>query len=270
VTYGGTLTGVGGTPHRAVPGDDIPCEVWGTGTRVVLVHGSLATGPLEWEGQRPLVDDGYQLVVPTRRAYVSRPVEVGEDFVTDGADVAPLLGDGAHLVGHSYGGLAAMVAAASRPDAVRSLVLAEAPTFDVVVDDPDVARLRAGIQALIGHSGEDREFLASFLAAVGTAVEEFPPELVDELVGMVPAVRRGRRPWQSPLPLDAVAAASYPVLVVSGNHHPAFTAMADGLARRLAAEQLVVEGAGHEMQMVAEAFNAGLRDWWGRAAASPA
>jgi hypothetical protein len=30
--------------------------------------GSLATGPLEWPGQRPLADEGYQLVVPTRRA----------------------------------------------------------------------------------------------------------------------------------------------------------------------------------------------------------
>jgi pimeloyl-ACP methyl ester carboxylesterase len=40
-----------------------------------------------------------------------------------------LLGDGAHLVGHSYGALGALFAAALRPDAVRSLTLVEPPVY---------------------------------------------------------------------------------------------------------------------------------------------
>lgn len=58
----------------------IESDIRGTGARVVLVHGSLATGPVEWEAQRPLVDEGYQLVVPTRRAYLPHSDSVGEDF----------------------------------------------------------------------------------------------------------------------------------------------------------------------------------------------
>jgi pimeloyl-ACP methyl ester carboxylesterase len=42
-----------------------------------------------------------------------------------------LLGEGAQLVGHSYGGLIAMCAAASRPDLVKSLTIVEAPAWAV-------------------------------------------------------------------------------------------------------------------------------------------
>src|SRR5690606_18152409 len=89
-------------------------ETWGTGERVVLVHGSLATGPAEWEAQRPLAAEGYELVVPTRSAYATTGAG-GEDFLADGREVAELLGDGAHLVGHSYGGSSR----SSRPTCVR-------------------------------------------------------------------------------------------------------------------------------------------------------
>src|SRR5262245_40033695 len=37
---------------------DLFVDSWGTRTPVVLVHGSLATGAEEWQGQRPLADGG--------------------------------------------------------------------------------------------------------------------------------------------------------------------------------------------------------------------
>ena len=94
-------------------------EVWGEGTPVVLVHGSLATSAEEWEGQRPLVDEGFRFLAPDRRGYGASPAATGEDFLADAEDIAELLGDGAHLVGHSYGGLGALVAASLRPEATR-------------------------------------------------------------------------------------------------------------------------------------------------------
>jgi pimeloyl-ACP methyl ester carboxylesterase len=245
----------------------IACDVWGTGERVVLVHGSLTTGPLSWEGQRPLADQGYQLVVPTRRAYLPQSGGVGEDFLTDGEDVAALLGDGAHLVGHSYGGLVAMVAAAARPEAVRSLVLAEAPDFSVAADHPEVARLRGEVAQLLDSARSDREFLEDFLDAVGSPLEEISPAVLDDLIDMVPAMRLGRPSWSGLIPVDRLVGAPFPTVVISGNHHPAFTAMCDALARVLGAEHHVVEGAGHEIQMVAEDFNAVLVSLWRRASA---
>ena len=89
-------------------GTGLHVETWGDGKRVVLVHGSLATGAEEWESQRPLADEGFRLLVPDRRGYGSSPAAAGEDYQADADDIAELLGDGAHLVGHSDGGLGAI------------------------------------------------------------------------------------------------------------------------------------------------------------------
>lgn len=235
-------------------------EVWGAGERVVLVHGSLATGPVEWEAQRPLAQEGYELVVPTRRAYAAR--EGGEDFVADGHDVAALLGAGAHLVGHSYGGLVALVAARLRPEAVRSLVLAEPPLFDIAADHPDVARLVARLREVLAADTDNRTFLQDFLRAVGTPVEDLPVELLEELTGLVPALRQGRQPWQTPVPVDHLHDAAFPTVVVSGRHDQAFHAVCEALAREVGTELRVVAGSGHEVQLAAGEFNALLREVW--------
>jgi hypothetical protein len=56
-------------------------EEWGTGDRVVLVHGSLATGAEESEAQRPLANQGLRLVVFDRRCCGRSPFATGEDFL---------------------------------------------------------------------------------------------------------------------------------------------------------------------------------------------
>ncbi|PYF99540.1 Pimeloyl-ACP methyl ester carboxylesterase [Georgenia satyanarayanai] len=232
--------------------------VWGEGERVVLVHGSLATGPEEWLEQRPLADEGFELVVPTRRAYASPGP--GEDFLSDGEDVARLLGDGAHLVGHSYGGLVALVASHLRPTAVRSLVLAEPPLFAAAADHPAVAGLVESLQTLLSSDVDDRAFLGQFLRHVGTPEEELPAELLARLETMVPALRHARHPWQGEVPLTHLAAAPFPTVVVSGRHDEPFHAVCLALARDHGAQLRVVEGAGHEVQLTGEPFNAVLRD----------
>src|SRR5688500_358664 len=104
---------------------DLHVDTWGDGTPVVLVHGSLATAAEEWEAQRPLVDEGFRLVAPDRRGYGRSPAAAGEDFLRDAEDIAELMGDGAHLVGHSYGGLGVLFAAALRPEATLSVAVLE-------------------------------------------------------------------------------------------------------------------------------------------------
>jgi pimeloyl-ACP methyl ester carboxylesterase len=91
---------------------DLLTESWGAGTRIVLVYGSLATGADEWQAQRPLADEGFELLVADRRGYGRSPAADGEDFRRDAADIAGLMGNGAHLVGHSYGGRAVAALAA--------------------------------------------------------------------------------------------------------------------------------------------------------------
>jgi len=62
---------------------DLFVDSWGTGSRVVLVHGSLATGGEEWQAQRPLADEGFHLLVLDRRGYGKSPAAEGEDFLRD-------------------------------------------------------------------------------------------------------------------------------------------------------------------------------------------
>lgn len=239
-------------------------RVWGSeGAPAVLVHGSLTTGEEEWEAQRPLAEEGFRLVVPDRRGYGDGAEVEGEDFLGDAQDVAELLGDGAHLVGHSYGGIGALLAAARRPDAVRSLAVAEPPAFALRREDPAVAELLAELERLWSLKElDDRAFLEEFLRTVGSSPDEAPEEMLEVLAGRVALLRKGRQVAEAEIPLDRLAAARFPKLVISGGHHPAFDAVCDELTSALGAERAEVKGAGHEMQMVAEPFNEALLGLW--------
>ena len=64
-----------------------------------------------------------------------------------------------------------------------------------------------------------------------------------------------RPPEEAAIPLDELARTRFPKLVVSGGHQPAFEAVCDVLAERLAAEHLVIAGAAHGVQRVGAVFN---------------
>jgi len=64
--------------------------------------------------------------------------ESGDYCVAGTALIAGLLKDGAHLVGHSYGAVIALYAAALRPDAVRSLTVSEPGCLRVAAGDSAV------------------------------------------------------------------------------------------------------------------------------------
>jgi pimeloyl-ACP methyl ester carboxylesterase len=160
-------------------------ETWGDGTPVVLVHGSLATGAEEWECQRPLAEEGFRLLVVDRRGYGHSPAPAGENYQIDADDLAELMGDGAHLVGHSYGGLGAMLAAARLPEATLSLTLLEAPVAVTIEPDPGWEALREQIRSLWDQDLPDDEWVVRFLRAVGSDPDQFPPEML--AVPLVPA-----------------------------------------------------------------------------------
>ena len=69
------------------------------------------------------------------------------------------------------------------------------------------------------------------------------------------------------MPLDELAAAPFPKLVVSGAHNEAFDAVCDVLEQRLDAERVVLPGAGHSVPRLGEPFNAALAAFVERAEA---
>jgi pimeloyl-ACP methyl ester carboxylesterase len=241
---------------------DLFVDSWGAGTPVVLVHGSLATGGEEWQAQRPLADEGFRLMVPDRRGYGRSPAVQGEDFLRDAEDVADLMGDGAHLVGHSYGGLAVVFAAARRLDATLSLTLLEPATFTLGQNDPAARTLLADVRRLWDRDLPDENWLVSFLEAVGSNPDALPPELIAAAVPLVPLLRRGRPVWELEPPLADLAPAAFPKVVVSGGHSAGFDAICDDLAERIGASRTVVEGAGHEIQFTGRPLNEALLALW--------
>ena len=103
-----------------------------------------------------------------RRGFGASPAVDGEDFDVDAGDLAEVLAEEpTHLVGHSYGGVVSLIAAAQVPDSVQSLTVFEPPAFGLVADDPEVRRFIDAIQAMLTADPPPEEFLRRFAALVG-------------------------------------------------------------------------------------------------------
>jgi pimeloyl-ACP methyl ester carboxylesterase len=225
-----------------------------TRPRLLLLHGSVVNGDGTWSAQRALADR-FELVVPNRRGFPPGPDVERVDFEDEAVWLEQFLEPGTHLVGHSYGGVIALLAAARYPELVASLTVIEPPCMAVARGNPIVdeyARTSAAIWEEGGHDPET--FLRGFLASVGAP----PPRGV-----LSPALLQGARtlmversPGTAEIPLEELAAKPFPKLVVSGAHSALFDAICDVLERSLGAQRAVLPGAGHAVQLLGEPFNA--------------
>jgi pimeloyl-ACP methyl ester carboxylesterase len=213
--------------------------------RVVLIHGSGGNAETAWAPVRPLAER-FTLVTPDRSGYPPNPPLERIDFEAQAEELAPLLEDGAHLVGHSYGGVISLLVAARHPDRVRSLVVSEPPAFALARGNLTVDALVERLDEHFTHGPRDpRAFVKGFLALVGTRAAQLPDPLPPEVEQSIRATMAERAPWEAEIPLAALSAAEFPKLVISGAHHPAFDAVCDVLEERLPARREVLPGAGH-------------------------
>jgi pimeloyl-ACP methyl ester carboxylesterase len=214
--------------------------------RLVFVHGSVTNGPATWSGQRELADR-FELEILNRPGFPPNPPAERSDFEDDARWVAEQLRDGDHLVGNSYGGVISLLAAVRRPD-LRSLTVIEPPATRLAPDDPAARRFAADGMHWWAHGPKDdpEAFLRGFLRTVGSNFDPpspLPPDLEQGARALV--VQRG--PWEAEIPLETLAEAHFPKLVVSGAHHAAFDAICDVLERELPAQRLVLAGFGHSV-----------------------
>jgi pimeloyl-ACP methyl ester carboxylesterase len=242
---------------------DLDVLTLGAGPPVVLVHGSIVDARRTWRHQLVLAEH-WRLLLVNRPGFGGSPPLPRGDFEAEAPLVAELLGDGAHLVGHSYGGLGAMLAAAHRPEATLSLTLLEAPVGVPADPDPAWQTLRDEIRDLWGQDLPDQEWVVQFLRAVGSDPDQFPPEMLELAVPLVPVFRHGRPFVDFEPPVSALAAARFPKLVVSGGHSAAFEGMCTVLARHIGAERAAIEGGGHEIQFTGQPLNQALLSLWRR------
>lgn len=244
--------------------DSMHVTRWGqVGTRVVMVHGSAqgsnVGGDRHFVAQQKLAIQGWQILLPDRPGhgltpYPGRP----DDPEADGTLVAAMLGDeGAHLVGHSFGGCVALAAAAANPHHVRSLTIIEPAMAALAMDLPLVKRFGLQIVKVLFLSFSARTRIMRFME-----LANIPPEIggrssEEELRQMGRALLRLKLPNRKTLTrqLEAIRRAGVPVLVVSGGWSPAFDAISDRVAEVAGGGRLIIPSPHHFPQQVSEEFN---------------
>lgn len=220
---------------------------------MLLVHGSVVNGEATWAAQRPLAER-FELIVPNRRGFPPGPDADHVDFEDDAVWLEQFVEPGTHLVGHSYGGVIALFAAARYADRIRSLTVIEPPAFAVARGNPAADAFVAGGVELWEHGPRDpAAFLRRFLETVGSTIP--PGDFSPALLQGARMLQIERLAWEAEPPLDALAATPFPKLVVSGAHSAAFDAVCDVLVERLDADRAVLPGAGHSVQRLGEPFN---------------
>lgn len=250
------------------PATELHMTVRGHGEPLLLIHGSLSGDPEldDWSEQASLAD-AYELRMVARRGYFKSPDRTpGYGFDAESDELAALLGGGMHVVGFSYGGFLALLMAAKRPTAVRSLTLIEPAAHPICRGNSDVeehiARL-GPVQAAAPQMSAER-YLLAFRRALRGLPSDAPLDLSEQDRHDLadPVMRRGieasrleQPQWEATIPLDTLAAAPFRKLVVSGGWSGAFEAICGTLQQRLPAERTVLQGGGHAVQTIGDPFN---------------
>jgi pimeloyl-ACP methyl ester carboxylesterase len=223
-------------------------EIWGSGSRVILIHGAITNGLAAWSKQRPL-SESWQLVVVNRPGFAPNPPAARCDFEPDARAISALLAEPAHVVGHSYGGLIALLAASFEPDSVRSLAVIEPPVMSLLRGDPEVEEaIDRHLELLHLHREDPRGFLAAFTASIGGNPASVPESLPAPLQQHVELLINERFPWEATVPVATLAGVRFPKLVLSGGHSTMQERMCDVLAATISAGRETITGAAHRVQ----------------------
>jgi non-heme chloroperoxidase len=243
----------------------------GEGEPVVFVHGSLTDGSY-WHEEVEYFSKHYRAITYSRRYSFPNlnPIRPGYSAMTDADDLAGLVAALAlgkvHVVGHSYGALAALFLAVRHPALVRSLVLAEPPVVSLLqhlhgdraaIGKRTFADIQARMLRPMQRSFRNGDEEAGVRAFMAYAFNE--PLAWDR---MTDSARRETfknvREWDAILPTGVLFPAlepgsikdiRSPALLLSGQRSYPFLALIDGELELLlrSGRRTVVAGAGHQM-----------------------
>jgi pimeloyl-ACP methyl ester carboxylesterase len=157
-------------PERVISTDGTPIAVWksGDGPPLVLVHGITADHS-RWAPVLPALEERFTVLAIDRRGRGRSGDAADYAFEREWEDVAAVVdwaGEDVSLLGHSYGGVAALEAA-RLTDGIARVVLYEAPVGFVTSPPEVVERLQALLDA-----DERDELLALFMREVAGLPDE--------------------------------------------------------------------------------------------------
>jgi pimeloyl-ACP methyl ester carboxylesterase len=239
----------------------LACEVSGEGPPLVLVHGA---GSARWsfDAVRPLLEPSFTVIAIDRRGRGDSTDADGYELAQEYEDVAAVVrdaGEGAVLVGHSYGGLVAAGAARVLDDLPR-LALYEPPMGGVLADDGTIDRW----ERLISDGDRDavvREFLGQVGGYDEAAIDEMAGTQLWEARKRVTHTlpRELRAELAHELDREALAVVTVPTLLLVGTESPDWAvrsteAYADVLPN---AERRPLAGQGHGANVSAPEVLAG-------------
>jgi len=195
--------------------------------RVVFVHGAGSFGSAAWPRQHGMALS-YDALFLRRHGYdpVAEPVE--SSFEEDARIVLRSLADdgrgaaGGHVVAHSQGAVAAMMAAVERPDLVFSLTLVEPACLSLTAELPATAAHIGLMQPLFDarHQMSDKDFQREFVRRVYATDLQQPATAEEKRSAR--RLRLQAPAWEAPLHIVP----GVPTLVLTGGWEPLYEEIA--------------------------------------------
>lgn len=219
---------------------------------VIFIHGAGVAGTDAWPLQATQDEETNWHFLPREG--------VADEAARDARRVIEWLRtvEGGHLVAHSYGANAALLAAQQEPALVLSLALLEPACFDLargmLAVEEHIAAMAPVFAVADDVSVSAREFSQMFAAAMGVAPPELPEGVLAERVSRLRALRP---PWDLGLRREALAVRT---LVITSGSDPLYSETAQALAS-LGARHVTLEGAGHRVQDDPRVMST-MRDHW--------
>ena len=269
---------------------DLPIHVttWGSGPAVLLIHGgahgNIGGGPATFMKQQALAAMGWKVELFDRPGFGQSPSRGVDDMVADSIWIAKDLGDGANLIGHSFGGAESLLAAARRPGAVKSLILVEPGLAPMLATDPESAndprikKANAASAGVLMGAKTPADFALATVNLFGTddhggpsfatiAMREHP----ESAAGLGCAILQAHFATGAEMraAADTVVETGIPVLVITGGYNPGRDASDEAIARILHAKYVVVKSPNHFVQQSnPEEFNRVVDEFMRKAGAA--
>lgn len=227
----------------------------GDGPTAILLHSSGSSGR-QWDTLVDSLQSRFRLQTVDFHGHGGTPAWTGSQPLTledEASLVAPLLAaasEGAHLVGHSYGGAVALKLAQLHPQSVRSVAVYEPVLFPLLFDyNPTHAAAREVIATaarihtslLVGHSDRAARHFVDYWSGSGTW-DAMPMSRRHTVIARMPALApHFRALFNDGLRRVDLSRLPTPVLCLTGARTKASTRRIGELLR------LAMPGAMHEM-----------------------
>jgi pimeloyl-ACP methyl ester carboxylesterase len=216
----------------------------GAGPGVVCLH-SNASSSSQWRGLMERLAPKFHVLAADSYSAGKSPSWIADRPVTLRDEVALLepvfarAGDGFALVGHSYGGAVALIAAVTQPQRVRALALYEPTLFALLEAESPSPNEADGIRNAVASASAaldagdfDRaaECFIDFWMGKGAWARTPEPRRAPIATSVVNVRAWKSALFEEPTPLQAFAALNVPVLYMTGKESPASSL---GVARLL-------------------------------------